>query len=72
MTMAGTCAYNVPFLSVFLALLTAIVIPLFSRAPRAAGRLTMLVTVLTGAMSAYLLADTAGTGHSFKIGRAHV
>ena len=69
--MAGTCAYNVPFLSVFLALLTAIVIPLFSRAPRAAGRLTMLVTVLTGAMSAYLLADTAGTGHSFTFMMGH-
>ena len=42
--MAGTFAYNVPFLSVFLALLTAIVIPLLSRAPRAAGRLMMVVT----------------------------
>ena len=69
--MAGTLAYNVPFLSVFLALLAAIVIPLLSRAPRAAGRVTMAVTALAGALSAYLLADTVGTGQSFTFMMGH-
>lgn len=69
--MAGTCAYNVPFLSVFLALLTAIVIPLFSRAPRAAGRLTMAVTAVVGVLSAYLLANVAWTGDSFTFMMGH-
>ena len=69
--MAGTLAYNVPFLSIFLALLAAIVIPLLSRAPRAAGRVTMAVTALAGALSAYLLADTVGTGQSFTFMMGH-
>ena len=69
--MAGTFAYNVPFLSVFLALLTAIVIPLLSRAPRAAERLTMAVTAVVGVLSAYLLANVAWTGDSFTFMMGH-
>ena len=64
-------AYNIPFLSIFLVMLAAIVTPLLPRAPHAAERLTLAVAALVAAMSAYLLAVLAGTGGSFTFMMGH-
>ena len=67
----GLLSYNVPFFSIFLAMLAAIVTPLLSRAPRAAARLTLAVPAAIGAMSAWLLADLVRTGRSFTFMMGH-
>ena len=69
--MVGLLAYNVPFFSIFLALLAAIVTPLLPRGSRAAERLTLAVAVVIGALSAYLLAALAETGRSFTFMMGH-
>lgn len=69
--MVGALAYNVPFFSIFLALLAAIAAPLLPRASRAAERMTLAVILLVGAMSAHLLADLAATGRSFTFMMGH-
>ena len=67
----GLLAYNVPFFSIFLALLAAIVTPLLPRGSRAAERLTLAVAVVIGALSAYLLSALAETGRSFTFMMGH-
>ena len=67
----GLLAYNVPFFSIFLALLAAIVTPLLPRGSRAAERLTLVVAALIGVLSAYLLAALAETGRSFTFMMGH-
>ena len=64
-------AYNIPFFSIFLAMLAAIAAPLLLRTSRAAERLTLAVTTLVGVLSAYLLANVAGTGESFTFMMGH-
>ena len=64
-------AYNIPFFSIFLAMLAAIAAPLLPRTSRAAERLTLAVTALVGVLSAYLLAALAETGRSFTFMMGH-
>ena len=64
-------AYNIPFFSIFLAMLAAIAAPLLPRTSRAAERLTMAVTAVVGVLSAYLLANVARTGDSFTFMMGH-
>ena len=71
--MTGTLspfAYNIPFFSIFLAMLAGIVTPLLPRRSRAAERLTLAVVAAVGAMSAHLLAELAA-GRSFTFMMGH-
>lgn len=72
--MAGTFAYNIPFFSIFLAMLAAIATPLLAHGPRTARapeRLTLSAVALVGAMSAYLLLDRVRAGTSFTFMMGH-
>lgn len=62
--------YNVPFFSIFLAMLTGIVMPLVKNG-RTALRMTEAATVLIGALSAWLLWEVTAAGESFTYMMGH-
>ena len=63
-------SHNIPFFSIFLAMIGGMLLPLLRR-ERAAHRLTCLVLAAETAMSALLLAAVLGEGESFVYQMGH-